>query len=103
MHLFGGSDDGINRTGLNTQRAANTCFWINPGYWTGPFNPTLWINILSLIIELEIQYFAQANNAFLTSGWAAIWFLTIGHRFCVSPAIRIAAFGALGLRKGILQ
>jgi len=93
MHHFGGTQNGIDRAGLNTFGATNTFVLTNPGDHGLFFNTVLGIERLGL----DIQQVSQCLNGLFTTRRALIDGITICNRLGVGPTTWIATLATLGL------
>src|SRR5690606_26875918 len=96
MHQLVGTHDRVNGTGLDTQRAPYTVWFVDEGYGQ-------WQVFATLGIERqcgEIQQCGKRLDARLAARRAAVYGRTVDRNSLrIRPASVIAAFGALGLRQ----
>src|SRR5690606_41059384 len=100
MHLLGSADDGINRTGLNTERAAYAELFVYQCYGTFAFKAVDGIDRNDWLAKHMCQSrdaFHPTRRALVVAGAA------VGHGFCVRATGRIAALGALRLWQQIFK
>jgi len=96
MHRFAGPDDGINRTGLNTQRATDAPRFVNDGNSKCPLLTTLGVERQ----HGPIQGASQRRDGSVATRRAAIDLRRARRqRLGVGPARGITTTGALGLRQ----
>jgi len=97
MHAFGGAQDGIDRTGLNTQCATDADLLIDDRYCR---DILLFPDFLIQRDRVSPQQIGQGLNAGLASRRATIDLcFTCGNGFGIGATTGIAALSALGLRK----
>jgi len=100
MHLLGGTENGIDRTGLNALGAANALVFTdkgNSGY--GFFGAVFGVQRLRFYAE---QIGQRLNRPF-AAGRAFIDLFTAGNGFGVGLTTRIAALTTLGLRQQVVD
>ena len=99
MHLFGGSCDGIHRTGLNAQGAAYAGAFVDDGKGFCFGN-----RVFTERLELHAQQFGQFPDALLATRRAAVdvGFPRRDGRG-IRLASRVAALPALGLRQDVVD
>ena len=100
MHQPGGADNGIDRAGLNAERAADAVRLVDDGDFKGPVGAAFRIQRECIAIEQSGEFGdpgCPARRAAIDRRFAA------GNRFGVGPASRITALGALGLGKQVVD
>ena len=100
VHLFGGTDDAVDRTRLDAQRAANALALVDGGLQTRAFASASAVQWF----DGATRQLGKSRDAFGASGRAAV---DLGCGFHdglgIAAAIGIAAALALGLRQGGVQ
>ena len=95
MHALVGAHNGIGRAGLDAQRTANAPVFIDPHHGAGRFGAVIRVEWRGRALG-DVR---QALNTGLSARWALV---DVGLTRCnglgVTPAIGVAATGALGLR-----
>lgn len=100
MHLLRRTDDRIDRTRLQTQRAADTKIFIDDRKRPGPFHAVIGIQRNDRLAEQA----GQPDYTFLSAWWALVVIcLARGNGLGVRPASGIAAFGALRLGQPVFD
>jgi len=96
MHVPRPADDGVYRTCLYAQGAANAKCLVN-------LRSTQWLLRAKVRIEWFVGFMQKRrkfSNARVSAGRALIQVSNIsGERLCIRPAAGVAAFGALRLRE----
>lgn len=95
MHLFCRANDGIDRTSLYAERAADAAVFVDDSEQARPFGAIGGVDRNNRLVEQP----RQARNPIGPSGWTlVIASLSRRNRFGIGAARGIAAFRALGLR-----
>jgi hypothetical protein len=94
MHLFGSTEDGIDRAGLNTERTTDAYLFVDHDDCFAFMFTMLFIKRFGL----TSQQISQGQNYCFTPGWALIDFrFTCGDSFGIGTTTWITALAALGL------
>jgi len=96
MHLFARAYDGIHGTGLDTQGATNTYFFINYRHRAGFFFAVFRVEWLGL----TTQEIGQSLDSCIAAGRALVNVcLAVSNGLCIGQATRVSALCTLGLRQ----
>src|SRR5690606_12947924 len=95
VHVFGGPENGIYRTGLDALGAANAFVFTNNRHSFGLFCAVFGIQWLGF----NVQQVSQSLDGAFTAGRALVDGLAIGNCFSVGAAAGKSALPTLGLRK----
>lgn len=96
MDLFGRAHDGIDGTGRNTKRAANTGLLFDERYRSGLLDPVVRVERL----RIHSQQSGQLEDTSFSAGGTLIDIRpAFGNRRRVGPAAAETALAALGLRQ----
>jgi len=95
VHLFGGTEYGIDRAGLNAECAADACLFIDND---DSFSFFLFAVFGTQWFGFDPKQISQRNNGGFTTRWTLVDFgFTASDCFSIRPAAGIGALAALGL------
>ena len=95
MHLFGGTEDGIDRAGLDALGATDAFIFADVGHRFDLFFAMLGIQWQ----YLDIQQISKRGNGAFATGWTLVDRFTVGDSLGIGATAGVATLTALGLRE----
>jgi hypothetical protein len=98
VHQLGGTENGVDRTGLDALGTANALGFSNNGHGANSLYAVLGIERQ----DCHIEQIGKGHNSGFAAGWALINGFTGGNGRGIRPAAGMAALAALGLRQQVV-